>query len=1247
MVKKPGPTECNESVDCNKCIQTEHSEQRSARPVETLNADTVQQIQDQVKDLVSNHEEQNVVVKYLKALLANKSLDFTNVKDLNSSAPKRRSILNIENSNHTTVDEAELESLEQQLLSTGSQAEIFPVSLVKELATLEDPIFIKAQSSKLLSYEYNQPYQFRNLDRNTGDLNFPEVGFGENIEKPLFSDEEEKTLIREIDEKLKEVKRNGFSEAQVRRLRKILIENIHAFGTKDSPAKMSSLTPIECHLKDPSKEIIATPRYLGKEQMTFLRKRIDSMVERGLIRKTDNPLYGSQAFLVPKKGPEKYRLVVDMRKLNENTRRSSLLMPNLEQQLSFTKGAKLFGSFDILSGFDYLPVAEASRKYFVLVTWFGAYEFCGSPQGWVNTPQLFQNRMITEILNPIGLFGTEGTGIIQWIDDSLLYSKTFDGYCNGMEKFLQQMIKKGLRLNISKCILMAKEAEWCGRVVSEHGWKYSPKYFHKILNLPKPTFTFELAQALYLINWLSPSIPGLAKQKDVFSGEVKLQSTMKQLKKDNEQVKWTPELDLAWTNLRQELERASKRYLASYDHTLPLCLFTDSSGDYWGLMLTQCTNADPSQEDDETPVREQTHQPIFFLSGKFNAGQQNWHISQKELYPVIYAFKRLPYLMYGHTRRITVFTDHKNLETILHPDWSPKTAYIDRLLRWGLLFQNADICVRHIAGEDNVAADILSRWGQLTEKPKPLAQRTEYVASRVIVNNANLSTAFKNEEISFLSPHYDGSWRRITDEEIRKEQAKEANLSEQDLTELRTTKRGQIIVPWSLVPRLLVHNHLTQLHPSWKDEMQSLRHYKLKLPKNTTLKKVVEAYRKKCLHCQRRPRLHRRPLNLTPISRRPREILHADYLYLAKNSHLLVIVDNATRKVFLRHTITDTAEEMALALLEFLGNFQLLDQFTIYTDNGSYFASKLMGQLETYLSFSRNFSIQYAPWTNGTVEVTNSKLLKVVKSLVSQYELHEKELYKLTGLLMHVMNNSPSPIKAGYTPNQLFMDAPTNPPHMLINSKLGIPYKNKMREPRSVEKTLTNIEEIRKEVMLRLQEAYDMTYLRRTKQNYLYNSRHKFPTLQFESGDWVLVSKAGTVQEQDKTKPVWVGPYQVVGQTHQDVYTVKDLLGKTSQVHAARLWSYAPEEYIPSPAITDVFRQDRGKFYVKKIDGIRVHKKSFQLKVHWLGFDDEVEKTWELLETMYADVPEMVLTFLAKNKSKISQLALQLITKTT
>ena len=50
---------------------------------------------------------------------------------------------------------------------------------------------------------------------------------------------------------------------------------------------------------------------------------------------------------------------------------------------------------------------------------------------------------------------------------------------------------------------------------------------------------------------------------------------------------------------------------------------------------------------------------MIFLSGKFTKSQMNWHVSHKEMYPIVHALKRLNYLLLGHPDKVKVFTDQK------------------------------------------------------------------------------------------------------------------------------------------------------------------------------------------------------------------------------------------------------------------------------------------------------------------------------------------------------------------------------------------------------------------------------------------------------------------------------------------------------------------------------------------------------------------------------------------------------------
>ena len=58
--------------------------------------------------------------------------------------------------------------------------------------------------------------------------------------------------------------------------------------------------------------------------------------------------------------------------------------------------------------------------------------------------------------------------------------------------------------------------------VSENGL-FSDKYYKKILETQKPVYRHELAQVMYLANWLQQTIPGLAEIRDKFQKETSLE----------------------------------------------------------------------------------------------------------------------------------------------------------------------------------------------------------------------------------------------------------------------------------------------------------------------------------------------------------------------------------------------------------------------------------------------------------------------------------------------------------------------------------------------------------------------------------------------------------------------------------------------------------------------------------------------------------------------------------------------------
>ena len=82
-----------------------------------------------------------------------------------------------------------------------------------------------------------------------------------------------------------------------------------------------------------------------------------------------------------------------------------------------------------------------------------------------------------------------------------------------------------------------------------------------------------------------------------------------------------------------------------------------------------------------------------------NSDQQKYTTTDKELLPIVASLKEFYNILLGH--HITVYTNHKNL--------TYKFFNTERVMRWCLILEDFGPELKYIKGENNVAADALSR----------------------------------------------------------------------------------------------------------------------------------------------------------------------------------------------------------------------------------------------------------------------------------------------------------------------------------------------------------------------------------------------------------------------------------------------------------------------------------------------------------------------------------------------------------
>jgi hypothetical protein len=126
----------------------------------------------------------------------------------------------------------------------------------------------------------------------------------------------------------------------------------------------------------------------------------------------------------------------------------------------------------------------------------------------------------------------------------------------------------------------------------------------------------------------------------------------------------------------------------------------------------------------------------------------------------------------------------------------------------------------------------------------------------------------------------------------------------------------------------------------------------------------------------------------------------------------------------------------------------------------------------------------------------------------------------------------------------------------------------------------------------------------------------------FEQGDFVLV---GTSKPKDKLEARWKGPFRIIRVINNSVFEVEDLLtGSCKEVHYVRLRPY--NEVDLDARIKEHIQYHNQCFEVQDILGERDNKGTHEVLVKWRGFDAD-EATWEPLETILEDVPQIYQDF--------------------
>ena len=328
---------------------------------------------------------------------------------------------------------------------------------------------------------------------------------------------------------------------------------------------------------------------------------------------------------------------------------------------------------DIIAAFNKLRMDPRSEDYTTFITSLGAYKYRVLPFGLTNGPSTYQqymNDILFEYLNDF---------CQAYLDDILIYSKSYSEHVRHVRLVLQKLRDAGLQVDIDKCEFHVQETKFLGLIVSTEGLQINPTKVQAVIDWPRPANLKQTQAFVGFCNFYRRFIKDFSK----------IVRPLTRLTQKGAPFHWSPPCEEAFDTLKARITSAP--VLRHFDRDREAILETDSSDYVNGGVL--------SQKDDDGLLH-----PVAFYSKNLAPAECNYQIYDKELLAIIRCLEHWRPDLESTEIPVKIFTDHQGLMYFAEGrDLSRRQArYLDVLSEF-------NIKIIYRPGPQNAKADALTR----------------------------------------------------------------------------------------------------------------------------------------------------------------------------------------------------------------------------------------------------------------------------------------------------------------------------------------------------------------------------------------------------------------------------------------------------------------------------------------------------------------------------------------------------------
>ena len=424
-------------------------------------------------------------------------------------------------------------------------------------------------------------------------------------------------------------------------------------------------------------------------------KLIQSKIDSGVYEPSDSS-YQSKWFCVAKKNGS-VRIVHDLQPLNAVTIRDAATLPYVEHFAEQSAGRSIYTMMDLFVGFDHWALAKESRDLTTFQTPLGTFRLTILPQGWTDSPPVFQNdvafilqheiNIAPNFLDDINVLGPRTRyeredGSFETNPDNEGIRRFVWEHCVDVNRVLHRLKHAGATISASKLFAYVPEVIVVGQKCTYEGRLPDDSKIAKIKNWPPCETTMDvwgfLGTTGTVRNWID-DYATIARPLNV-------------LTRKNVPFIWESAEQLAMDQLKEAVIASPAIQPINYLSGNEVILAVDSSLIACGWILFQL---------DDGGLR----RPSRFGSITWTIRKSRYSQAKIELYGLFRALKAMKVWVIG-IQNLTIEVDAKYIKGMINnPDIQPN-ASMNRWIAAILLF---DFKLRHVPGSKHVGPDGLSR----------------------------------------------------------------------------------------------------------------------------------------------------------------------------------------------------------------------------------------------------------------------------------------------------------------------------------------------------------------------------------------------------------------------------------------------------------------------------------------------------------------------------------------------------------